>query len=167
MASRRYPLEPLRRMRADEVDAKAKDLAEAARNRAAAEAERCSLEKAHEVLVAKTEGELDAERKRLEAGELRIEDLQRNALYRIRVEQEKASSSEAIAAAREAESRAHEVEASRREELARKKAEAEALLRDRERWVKNEERRAAAREDEAAEEVFAARAHRNLRGKPA
>lgn len=154
-------------LRADEVDAKAKDLADAARNRAAAEAERCRLEKAHEVLVAETDAELEAERKRLEAGELRIADLSRNALYRVAVEQKKASSSEAIGAALEAEGRAREVEASRRAELARKKAEAEALLRDRERWEREEQRRASAREDEAAEEAFAARAHRTLRGKPA
>ena len=167
VAPRKYPLEPLRMLRADEVDAEARALAEAARNRASAEEERSRRERDHAELVAATEAVLDGERRRLEEGELRVEDLSRAALFRMGAEQRKASSAEALSAARDAETKAREAEEARRAELARKKAEADALLRDRERWEREEERRALARDDEAAEEAFAARAHRMSRGRPA
>ena len=154
-------------MRADEVDAKARALADAARNRVQAEGERERLEKAHAELVAATEAELEAERKLLEEGALRVADLSRNVLFRIGAEQRKAASAERVAAALDREKQARAEEEARRAELAQKKAEAEAIERDRERWEREEARRTVAREDEAAEEVFAARAHRISGGRPA
>lgn len=160
MASKKYPLEPLRRLRADQVDAGARSLAQAVQGRATAEAERKRRERAHDELSARADSEAAAERARLEAGALTAGDLLRGAGWGIGVELQKAVSAKQVEDARGEERAAREREAKRLEELAAKKAEAEAVERDRAKWKSARDKGEQAREDEAAEEAHGARAFR-------
>lgn len=164
VASKKYPLEPLRRLRGDEVDAKSRELAEAAQGRAMAEEGRQRREQAHAELLARTEAVAVKERALLEGGELSARDLIWEASWREGAEARKAESAEDLAAAVELERNAREEEARRLAALAAKKAEAEAVERDRERWERERARLAQAKEDEAAEEGHAARLHRSREG---
>lgn len=164
VASKKYPLEPLRRLRADEVDAKARALAEAARDRAEAEVARSRRERQRDDFVARTEAEASAERGRLEKGELSVRDLSWGASWRLGVEDEKANLAELVTMAKETERQARDEEAEKLAELAQKKAEAEAVEQDHERWKRARDRRIEAKEDEAAEEAHGARLHRNREG---
>lgn len=164
--AKKYPLEPLQRLRADEVDAGARALAEAARGRAAKEGERARREAAHAALVARTSAEAAREQNALENGALRAGDLALGASWKVAVEEQKAQSAQIVANAKEAEEGARAEEARKLFALAEKKAEAEAVLRHRERWEGERARAAQGLEDEAAEEAHGARLHRNRKGSP-
>lgn len=164
MAPRKYPLEPLRKLRADEVDEKARELSEAARGRAEAVRERARREHQRDEYVARTDAEAKAERELLEAGELSARDLNWAASWKLRVEGEKANLSHNVTMAKQVEEKAREDEAEKLVHLAEKKAEAEAVEHDRERWKRARDRAIEAREDEAAEEAHGARLHRIREG---
>lgn len=163
VASKRYPLEPLQRLRADEVSAKERDFAEAAQGRASAEEERRRRERVHADYAGRMEAEIDRERALLEAGELSVEDLNRQASWRIRAESEKAALLDKASEARELEAKARENEAEKLLELAKKKAEAEIVEKHHANWERARLRAMEAQEEEAAEEIHAALLHR-MRG---
>lgn len=164
IVAKKYPLESLMRLRADEVDEKARALAGAARDRAKAEDERRSREGLRADYLARSQAEAASEQARLERGELSVRDLNARASWQVGVDGQKARMTEAIVEASEIEARAKEEEAERRRALSLKKAEAEAVARDHQRWERERMRAIEAQEDEAAEEVHASRLHRRGRG---
>jgi len=154
MASRKYPLDPLVRLREQQVDDKTRGLSTAVTAREAAELERSQAELARRQAEQRAERLRDAERAALARGELRVGDLQRSQAWEIGVaaEQRRLAQQESGAAEKEKTARAKEDEA--RAELAASKADAEVVGKDKQRFVDRERRAQDARDEEAVAEAW-------------
>jgi hypothetical protein len=152
---KRFPLEPLVSKKKDDVERRARELAEAERQ---AQREKEALQKARESrerALERARSEALFERSRLEQGKGNVQDLTRGELFRVR----EATRVEALRHAEEKAGRASE--AAERETLLRRtalggaRAEARSLERHKERWEKARERRASSAEEEAAQDFHA------------
>jgi hypothetical protein len=155
MRPRKYPLDPLARLREKQVGDAAKLLSDAIRARHQAErAEGAAL-------AMRDDAEEDAlrleqrEQAALERGELRAEDLARAAAWSTRVDAERTELERALAKAAQGTLAAHGSERRAQDVVARARADAEVLERDRAKWTE-----AGRKKDEAAEEETVAEAFR-------
>lgn len=160
--TRKYPLDPLKRVRAEKVDQGARALAHAL-----GEAEKARLERERREL-AKLELEQSlsesarAEREKLEKGGQRVADLAREAAFGIASDMRRAAHQRSVEEARLGHARAVSEAEAKRMGLASARADAEVVEKHHSKWHKAGLLEVAAREDEDAEEVHLA--HRNGRG---
>ena len=158
MSGRKYPLDPLAKLRHRQVDAATRELAhavearqEAERKRDAAEAVRARAEASAQVLR-------DEERAALEHGALRAADLHRAQAWELGVEEERKRLAQQVAAAAQGAERARGAETGVQGALASREADAEVVDEDKARFLEREAKRALAKEEEAAQEAHQARA---------
>jgi flagellar biosynthesis chaperone FliJ len=153
----KYPLEPLREHRDRHVDAATVQLGDAVRAREAAdEAKRRADEERHEA-EARAAAVRSSEAERLGNGELRVADLARAQAWEHAASAESDALGRAIARADGSLAAAHETEQEARAALAQKKADLDVVEKDRARFDAGARQAREAAEEEAAEEVFAAR----------
>jgi hypothetical protein len=158
--SRKYPLETLRRARADEVDKRTHAYGEAIGREERARAELGRKQAEREAIVSRIEAQTQKEHDRLARGELRASDLARGAAFGVRAEIEKAIArhDEDLARARHEGDRAEA--SAKRAALGRASADAQVVERNRAAWERGREKIAARADEIAAEEAHAARMHR-------
>jgi hypothetical protein len=150
----RYALEPLAKVREERVDEAVRGLAQAVAGREATERSRRAAEahrETHESAAAKTR---EAERRALDRGELRVEDLARAGEWELRVAAEHAALLAAEERALAAACEARNEEQGAQGEVATRKADAEVVEKDRARWAEGQRKRAEAREEEEAAEAY-------------
>jgi hypothetical protein len=157
VVTRKYPLDPLKRVRAEKVDQGARALSQALGEVENARAEHERRELAKRELerslseVARGEGE------RLERGELSAADLARGAAFGIAADMKRAAHAEAVEEARSKHAKAaSHVEESRRV-FATARADAEVVERHRQKWQKARDAEVVSKEEESAEEAHLAR----------
>ncbi len=155
MSGRKYPLEPLVKLRQRQVDGATEKLAyaiaereSAQRKRRAAEDERVRVDQAASAVRS-------AERDALEEGALRAGDLQRAQTWEIGIGEQKKRLAQQIATASQEEERAHTLEDRARTELASREADAELVDKDKARFDAKSLQLDLAKEEEAAAEVRA------------
>lgn len=161
MASRRpSPLEPLKRLRDDRVDAAGRALAGTLREQARREEELAAQVAARARLAAADGVVRDDVRRALEEGTLRAGDVAQAARWQAGSEARAARAAAAEASARDLASTATGAVVTSRGEVARARADADAVqqLLTKTRAAERAKEEAAA--EEAAEETFAARARR-------
>ena len=158
MRPRKYPLDPLARLRAKQVD-------DAGRLLAKAVSVRQEAERAEQAAVAERDGAAEVarvvnegERAALERGELCAADLVRAAAWSVRVEAERAALDLGVKRAADQARAAEGGVGTARDGVARARADAEVVERDRAKWEG-----AARKKEEAAEEETAAEAFRGRR----
>jgi hypothetical protein len=154
MRPRRYPLDPLAKLRGKEVDSATKLLSDAIRARQEAQ-------RAEEAALARTESAAaesrvvkEGEEAALARGELRAEDLARAAAWRVRDEVDRADLGRRLAQAGQGTLLARGREKDALDVMARVRAEAEVVARDRARWETEARKKDEAVEEEAASEAF-------------
>jgi hypothetical protein len=154
MRPKKYPLDPLARVRAMKVDDAARALAESTRLREEAERKRAEAER--RVIAAEDAARVvrDAERDALDRGELTVADLMRGDAWGFRVREEQAELERRAADSLEREGAAKDGEDGARVVVAERKADAEIVERDRSRWADGERRRAEAKDEEAAADAW-------------
>ena len=154
MRPRRYPLDPLARVREIKVDDAARALAEAVRAREEAALRLAQATRRKEDAEAEARALREGEQGALERGELTVADLMRADAWgtRVKAEQTELVRREDEAATREDAAQGDESRA--RVNVAERKADAELVERDRVRWVDGERRRADAKDEEAAADAW-------------
>jgi hypothetical protein len=149
---KRYPLEPLGKVREAHVDGATTELAAAVDAREDAEARRVAAETSRADARKEALATQAKEREALERGELTVADLMRENAWELRVRAEDAALAEKVARAAEGEAAAIDDETRARQLLAEKKADAKVVENDRDRWSVQEKKRADAKEEEDAAE---------------
>jgi len=152
-----YPLEPLREHRDRQVDAATAQLGDAVRAREAADEAKRRAE-AEQVAAEERAATVRAEEQTLLAGgHLTVADLARAQGWEQGKSLERADLERAVGHADGRRRAAEETEAKARSELAQKKADRDVVAKDEARFDDRARRARDASEEEAAEEVFAAR----------
>jgi hypothetical protein len=159
MRPRKYPLDPLARLRAKQVDDATSLLANAIRVRQEAERAEGAAVTKRDVAAEEARVVGDGEQRALERGELRAEDLAWAASWRTRVEVERAELESRLAKAMTQARAAEGSEGTAQDGLARARADAEVVTRDRAKWEEAGRRKEEAVEEESVADAF--------RGKPA
>lgn len=152
---KRFPLEPLVSKKKDDVERRARELADAERQ---ALSEKKALELARdrrEKAAERARSDARAERSRLEQGHDKIQDLTRAELFRVRETTRLAALAEAEQKAGRASEAAEQESLLRRAALGSARAEARSLELHKERWEKARERHASSAEEEAAQDFHA------------
>jgi hypothetical protein len=158
--NRKYPLETLRRARADEVDKRTRTYGEAVRREEEARAELGQKKAEHAALVSRIETQVHDERARLESGELSAADLVRGATFGLRADIEKKVSARKVDDARARhEGKRGEAQA-KQAALGRASADAKVVEKNREAWAREEQRAAERAEEIAADEMHTSRSAR-------
>jgi hypothetical protein len=154
VTTRKYPLEPLVRVRATQTDEAERRLALAVRARELAERRLRAAEAERETARAAAQRLRDAERQALEHGELSARDLMRADAWEVRAKEEllELERQLAQASARETEARTNEVQAKRA--VAERSAEERVVAEDRVRWADRERKKAEAKEEEEGGEAW-------------
>lgn len=155
--SPKYPLEPLRRHRDHLVDEATAELGDAVEAREAADAERRRAEAARRAAEEEAARTREAERARLERGELRAGDLAQAEAWGVAVARQASELAGEVARAEARLEGARAEEAAARAALAQKKADAQVVEKDQARFAARLRREAEAHEEEAADEIWAAR----------
>lgn len=153
----KYPLEPLREHRDRNVDAATVQLGDAVRAREAADDAKRRAEDERRQAEARAAGVRDDEAERLANGELRVADLARAQAWEHAASAEIDDLGRAIARADGKLAAAHDAELHARAALAQKKADLDVVVKDRARFDAGVRTAREAAEEEAAEEVLAAR----------
>jgi hypothetical protein len=157
VVTRKYPLDPLRRVREETVDRKARALSDSLRQVEVAEGERERTERQQrdvEREVARTAAE---EGQRLKSGESTAADLARAAAWGIAKEMEQREKARLAEEARARRDTAEAHAASRRTDLADARASAELVTKHHERWQRAETAASHGRDEEDAEQGHLAR----------
>ncbi len=150
----KYPLEPLAELRDRKVDEAVGALAEATRERDAAERQRFASEGDRRAHVAAAERVRCAEAQALAEGGLQAADLAQAAAWEARMATEREAIASAVERAREEEAAARAGEATALHAVALRKAEAGVVAKDRARWEDARRKRAEARDEEASCEAW-------------
>lgn len=153
----KYPLEPLREHRDRKVEHATAQLGEAVRAREAADDAAKRAERERVEAVARAASVREDEAHRLANGELRVADLARAQAWEYAANAELADCDRAVDRAAGELGAARELEAGARTELAQKKADLDVVAKDEARFDAGVRRARDASEEEAADEVFAAR----------
>lgn len=153
----KYPLEALREHRDRSVEEATAQLGDAVRTRDAAEEAKRAAEAARAEAQARAAAVRTGEAELLASGSLRVADLARAEAWEHAAEAEIADLGQAVTTAEERLGAAAEAEGRTRTELARKKADLDVVEKDRARFGDRLRRADASREEEAADDVFAAR----------
>ena len=158
MRPRKYPLDPLARLRDKQVGDATKLLSDAIRAREDAQ-------RAEEAALARRDGAVEdaqivaaREDGALRRGELRAEDLARAAAWSARVEVDRADLEQRVARTTQGSRAAQAQEETAQNATARARADAQVVARDRARWDEAERKKRDAAEEEGAAEAY--------RGKP-
>lgn len=154
MAAKKYPLEPLVALREQASRAKTEELARNLRELAQREAEAEHARRATAQMAKRQDDERAGFVGELQRGELRAADMMQASNYAF-VEAQRLGALDA--AAREAErvqQMAETCAVAARNTLAETRAAEEVVLRDRERFTREQAKAAQAREEEAAEEAW-------------
>jgi hypothetical protein len=130
----RYPLEPLVKLREDQVDAAVRGLASAVAKRDAAEQERLAAEARRAAHQATATGVRVAEGAALARGELSAADLARANAWEVRITSEHQALVSELERVAAAEARAREAEDNARGEVAQREAGAQVVATDQARW---------------------------------
>jgi hypothetical protein len=154
VTSKKYPLEPLARVRATRTDDAKRELALAIHARELAEKRLRAAEAEREKARAAAQGLRDAERGALERGELSARDLMRADAWEARAKEELAQLERQLdqASAREREARAKEATA--KGAVGERRAELGVVEEDRARWTNRERQKEEAKEEEAGAEAW-------------
>jgi hypothetical protein len=158
--NRKYPLETLRRSRADEVDKKTRAYGEAVGREEQARAELARKNAEHEELVSRITKQEKDEHGRLLGGELSAQDLARGAAFGMRTDLEKAMSSRDVDTARARHEQVRAEANAKQAGLARASADAKVVEKNREAWAREQQKAAERAEELAVEDAHAARVHR-------
>jgi hypothetical protein len=155
--TRKYPLDPLKRVRAEKVDQEARALSRALgqleETRALAEKRELAKRELERSL-----GEVAlAERERLEKGQLTAGDLARGAAFDIAGDMQRAAHARSLEQARTDQLRARTVAESKRGDLSSARAGAEVVEKHHQKWEKTRQAHAFAKDEESAEESHLAR----------
>jgi hypothetical protein len=161
--TRKYPLETLRRSRADEVEKKTRAYGEAIGREEQARAQLNQKKAEHETLVSRVQKQVKDEHARLERGELSVADLARGAAFNVRTDMEKTVSSRSVDKARATHEDVRAEALAKQAALGRASADAKVVEKNREAWVCERDKEVARAEEIAAEEAHAVRAHRKGR----
>ena len=153
----KYPLEPLREHRDRHVEAATVELGDAVRAREAAAEAKARAEAERREAEARAAAVRSVELERLESGELSVADLARGQAWEHAAGTELADLGRAVSRADDRVAAALDAEGHARLELARKKADLDVVAKDKVRFEDGVRRAGEAAEEEAAEEVFAAR----------
>lgn len=154
MRPRKYPLDPLARLRSKQVGDATKLLADAIRAREEAQrAEKAALAR-RDLAVEDARVLAEREAVALDRGELRAEDLARAAAWSARVEIDRVELERCLARAAEGTQAAEAREEGAQGATARARADAEVVARDRARWDEGERKKRDAVEEEGAAEAF-------------
>ena len=154
MPRARYSLEPLVRLRRDRVDEATAALATSLAERQRAEADVARAEGHVELHAGAAVRTRATEHEALARGERTAADLQRSLHWEIGVKVEGTTREQHAAEARERSAAATSVASSAQARLSTKMAEESAVLKHRASFVQAEDRRAAAEDEQAAEEAW-------------
>jgi hypothetical protein len=157
VVTRKYPLDPLKRVRAEKVDQRARALSQALGEVEKARAEREQRELAKRELERSLQDVARAEGERLERGELSVADLARGAAFGIAGEMKRAAHAKAVDQARSGHTKALSHAETSRQGLASARADAEVVEKHHQKWQKAREADAISKEEETAEEAHLAR----------
>jgi hypothetical protein len=160
VVTRKYPLDPLRRVREENVDRKVRALSDSLRHVASARDEAERSERRLRELEAALAATASKEEQRLTRGELTAADLARGAAWSLGSAIECAEKTRAVEQARARQVAAEGGATERQRELAEAKASAEVVAKHHEGW-----QRARAAESIARDEEDAEQAHTNLFGR--
>lgn len=161
--TRKFPLDPLRRVRADQVEAGSTAFSNALSRVERAAAERKKRESAAAEFDARAKREKDAEQRSLEEGKLFVSDLVEGASWGKALAATGRELAARTAKAKDEEKRARDGAEQARAELARAQTDKELVERRHDAWQKEKERAAIAKEEEAALEVHGARRKRETK----
>lgn len=161
--TRKYPLDPLRRVREDNVDRKVRALSDSLRQVETAKSEREQAERRLRDFERDVAATSAAERERLTSGQLTAADLARGAAWGVAQEMEKTVKARASDDARARHSAAESQALNRRGDLADAKAAAEVVVKHHERWQRAEIAASHGRDEEDAAQAFLGRAPRGAR----
>jgi len=160
VVTRKYPLDPLRRVREENVDREVRALSGSLRQIEAARDEAERAEARQRELEASMATTLAAEGQLLGRGALTAADLARGAAWKIASEMECALRGRATEHARAGLDAAENEAAQRRRDLAEAKAKEELVSKHHDAWVRAGQAASDARDEEDAEQ-----AHLGLRGR--
>lgn len=154
MAAKKYPLDPLVKLREQHVEEATRELGAAVRarevaehrTRAAKDEERRAEERAKTVR--------QGEQAKLEAGQLTVADLQRADAWAFAAAEEKRVLEAQVQRAAEAEAEARSGETRQRDVVASRKADAEVVEKDKAKWTERTRKDALAKEEEEATEAW-------------
>jgi hypothetical protein len=158
--TRKYPLDPLRRVREENVDQKVRALSESLRHVEAAREEADRTERRKRELETAVATTAAMERQRLAQGELTAADLARGAAWNLAAEIDRAEQARALEQARARQGAAEGRATERQVDLADAKASAELVEKHHEGWQRARTAESAARDEEDGEQV-----HLNLLGR--
>jgi hypothetical protein len=162
VVTRKYPLDPLRRVREDTVDRRVRAVSDAlgATEKARRDAELAEARKRE--LEQTVDDTMRGEHRRLDAGDLTVADLARGAAWNLAAHIEQSRRRAALDAAREKQLHAEAVAREERRLLIEAEKAARVVSKHHEAWQAQRKSAVVAAEDEQAEESYLAR--RNQRG---
>jgi|HubBroStandDraft_6_1064221.scaffolds.fasta_scaffold1672998_1 hypothetical protein len=155
MRARKYPLEPLKRLKKDRAEAKTRELGGAIATREMAERRRREAEVVHEAERARADMIRHAERASLERGELTAKDLARGGTWEQRASVEDAQRARGVERSLRVEEKARAVEAKAQSDVALARAEVEATAHHEQRFLAAAKKAEEASEEEDLAEVVA------------
>jgi aspartyl aminopeptidase len=155
--TRKYPLDPLKRVRAEKVDERARAMSLAIGQVEKARAEKEQREHAKRALERSLAETARAEGEKLERGELSVADLARGAAFGIAGEMRRAVHAQAVDQARSSHTQAVTHAELTRQSLATARADAEVVEKHHQKWQKAELAKITAKEEESAEEAHLSR----------
>ncbi|MDB4936255.1 MAG: hypothetical protein JWP87_3227 [Labilithrix sp.] len=153
----KYPLEALREHRDRKVDAATAELGDAVRTRESADDAKRRAEQERADSEARAAAVRQDEAQRLATGRVQVADLARAHAWEHAADAELTELARAVGRAGDQLEAAREAEVSARAALAREKADLDVVAKDRARFDAGVRQAREASEEEAGEEVFAAR----------
>ncbi len=157
VVTRKYPLDPLKRVRADQVDQKTRSLSDALRKAEATGSEVERKTRAKEQLDRAVSATARGEHERLERGELTAADLARGAAWGLSAGLARREMARALDEAQKEDAQARTIAEKERSSLATAQAEAKVVEKHHEKWRAVREAADIARDEESAEEAYLAR----------
>jgi hypothetical protein len=154
MRPKRYPLDPLVRVRRDRVDTQVKALSMAVHTREEAERARLAAEADRARRTVEAEQVRAGEQSALARGELSAVDLQRQGAWEARTQWDDEERGRRVATARESEAAARGSEGDARAHLATAEANAKVVTEHRAKWVQEGEKAAEVAAEEGAAEAW-------------
>lgn len=155
--TRKYPLDPLRRVREDNVDRRVRAVSDALRETEAARRDAELAEARKRELEHAVEDTLRGEHRRLDAGDLTAADLARGAAWGLAANIEQSRRRAAVDAAREKQLHAEAATREKRRLLIEAETAARVVANHHDAWQAQRKSEVVAAEDEQAEESYLAR----------
>jgi hypothetical protein len=164
MRPKKYPLEPLRRLKKERAEQKTRELGTAIAARETVQRRREEAEGEQKAARARAEAVREEERSALVKGELFARDLARGGAWEQRVSAEDQERARGVEKARTREDDARRLEARAQGDVAIARAEVEVTARHEERWTSAARKVAESSEEEALAEAVPAKGPAPSRG---